>query len=175
MKRVGTFITGLLVGATLFGGTAAYAAGIIAEQRTDHRIVQLLSPGRILYGGLGRLLRRRFPLYWVLYSCNVIFPKGEIPVSAAVQIQGFSLENCQRIEETDSENWKAVGTAWLHGIGAVRPCHTEHWFCRTNMRANIYDQADLLHHKRKAKAVKPSLIYYQLEFIVKFKNQEMYV
>ena len=32
MKRVGTFITGLLVGATLFGGTAAYAAGVMAEQ-----------------------------------------------------------------------------------------------------------------------------------------------
>ena len=35
MKRVGTFITGFLVGATLFGGTAAYAAGVMAEQSTN--------------------------------------------------------------------------------------------------------------------------------------------
>ena len=36
-----------------------------------------------------------------------------------------------------------------------------------NMNAPInwkFRQADLLHHIRKAKAVKPSLIYYQLEF-----------
>lgn len=39
MKRVGTFITGLLVGATLFGGTAAYAAGIMAEQSTNRFLV----------------------------------------------------------------------------------------------------------------------------------------
>ena len=39
MKRVGTFITGLLVGATLFGGTAAYAAGIMAEQSMNRFLV----------------------------------------------------------------------------------------------------------------------------------------
>ena len=39
MKRVGTFITGLLIGATLFGGTAAYAAGIMAEQSTNRFLV----------------------------------------------------------------------------------------------------------------------------------------
>ena len=39
MKRVGTFITGLLVGATLFGGTAAYAAGIMAEQSLNRILV----------------------------------------------------------------------------------------------------------------------------------------
>ena len=39
MKRVGTFITVLLVGATLFGGTAAYAAGIMAEQSTNRFFV----------------------------------------------------------------------------------------------------------------------------------------
>ena len=39
MKRVGTFITGLLVGATLFGGTAAYAAGIMAEQSLNRIFV----------------------------------------------------------------------------------------------------------------------------------------
>ena len=39
MKRVGTFITGLLVGATLFGGTAAYAAGVMAEQSLNRILV----------------------------------------------------------------------------------------------------------------------------------------
>ena len=39
MKRVGTFITGLLVGATLFGGTAAYAAGVMAEQNLNRILV----------------------------------------------------------------------------------------------------------------------------------------
>ena len=39
MKRVGTFITGLLVGVTLFGGTAAYAAGIMAEQSINRFFV----------------------------------------------------------------------------------------------------------------------------------------
>lgn len=39
MKRVGTFTTGLLVGATLFGGTAAYAAGVMAEQSTNRFLV----------------------------------------------------------------------------------------------------------------------------------------
>ena len=39
MKRVGTFITGLLVGATPFGGTAVYAAGIMAEQSTNRFLV----------------------------------------------------------------------------------------------------------------------------------------
>ena len=39
MKRVGTFISGLLVGATPFGGTAAYAAGIMAEQSTNRFLV----------------------------------------------------------------------------------------------------------------------------------------
>ena len=39
MKRVGTFITGLLVGATLFGGTVAYAAGIMAEQSVNRFLV----------------------------------------------------------------------------------------------------------------------------------------
>ena len=32
MKRFGSFITGLLVGAMLFGGTVAYAAGVVAER-----------------------------------------------------------------------------------------------------------------------------------------------
>lgn len=36
MKRFGFFITGLLVGAMLFGGTVAYAAGVIAEL-SNHR------------------------------------------------------------------------------------------------------------------------------------------
>lgn len=36
MKRFGTFITGLLVGAMLFGGTVAYAAGVVAEL-SSHR------------------------------------------------------------------------------------------------------------------------------------------
>ena len=39
MQQVGTFITGLLVGATLFGGTAAYAAGIMAEQSLNRILV----------------------------------------------------------------------------------------------------------------------------------------
>ena len=39
MKRVGTFITGLLVGVTLFGGTAAYAAGVMAEQSLNRILV----------------------------------------------------------------------------------------------------------------------------------------
>ena len=39
MKRVGTFITGLLIGAALFGGTAAYAAGIMAEQSMNRFLV----------------------------------------------------------------------------------------------------------------------------------------
>lgn len=36
MKRFGSFITGLLVGAMLFGGTVAYAAGVVAEL-SNHR------------------------------------------------------------------------------------------------------------------------------------------
>lgn len=36
MKRFGYFITGLLVGAMLFGGTVAYAAGVVAEL-SNHR------------------------------------------------------------------------------------------------------------------------------------------
>ena len=36
MKRIGSFITGILVGATLFGGSIAFAAGIVAEPST-HR------------------------------------------------------------------------------------------------------------------------------------------
>ena len=39
MKRVGTFVTGILVGATLFGGTAAYAADIMAEQSLNRILV----------------------------------------------------------------------------------------------------------------------------------------
>jgi hypothetical protein len=39
MKRVGTFFTGIVVGATLFGGTAAYAAGIMAEQSLNRILV----------------------------------------------------------------------------------------------------------------------------------------
>ena len=35
MKRVGTFITGLLVGATLFGGTAAYAKKGLRRIRSE--------------------------------------------------------------------------------------------------------------------------------------------
>jgi len=38
MKKYTSFIAGLLVGATLFGGTAAYAAGLLAE-RSTHKIV----------------------------------------------------------------------------------------------------------------------------------------
>ena len=37
MKRSLYFIAGILVGMTLFGGTAAYAAGLTAE-RSNHRI-----------------------------------------------------------------------------------------------------------------------------------------
>lgn len=36
MKRIGSFLTGVLVGATLFGGTVAYAATALAEPST-HR------------------------------------------------------------------------------------------------------------------------------------------
>lgn len=36
MKRIGSFIAGLLIGAMFFSGTVAYAAGIIAE-RSSHR------------------------------------------------------------------------------------------------------------------------------------------
>ena len=36
MKRIGTFLTGLMVGAMLFGGTVAYAAGVVAEL-SNHR------------------------------------------------------------------------------------------------------------------------------------------
>lgn len=39
MKRVGTFMTGLLVGVALFGGSAAYAAGITVEQSTNRFLV----------------------------------------------------------------------------------------------------------------------------------------
>ena len=39
MKRVGTFITGLLGGATLFAGAAAHAAGVIAEQSMNRFLV----------------------------------------------------------------------------------------------------------------------------------------
>ena len=39
MKRVGTFVTGIVVGATLFGDTAAYAAGIMAEQSMNRFLV----------------------------------------------------------------------------------------------------------------------------------------
>ena len=35
-----------------------------------------------------------------------------------------------------------------------------------------FRQADLLHHKRKAKAVKPSLIYYQLGFMLCFGQRK---
>lgn len=35
MKRIGTFLAGVLIGATVFGGTVAYAAGIMAE-RSNH-------------------------------------------------------------------------------------------------------------------------------------------
>ena len=38
MKRMGTFMAGLLIGATLFGGSVAYAAGIMAE-RSTHTIL----------------------------------------------------------------------------------------------------------------------------------------
>lgn len=31
MKRIGSFIAGLLVGTMLFGGSVAYAAGVVAE------------------------------------------------------------------------------------------------------------------------------------------------
>ena len=36
MKRIGSFLTGLMIGAMLFGGTVAYAAGIVAEL-SNHR------------------------------------------------------------------------------------------------------------------------------------------
>ena len=36
MKRIGTFMTGLLIGAMLFGSSVAYAAGVIAEL-SNHR------------------------------------------------------------------------------------------------------------------------------------------
>ena len=36
MKRIGSFLTGLLIGAMLFGGTVAYAAGVVAEL-SNHR------------------------------------------------------------------------------------------------------------------------------------------
>ena len=36
MKRIGSFMAGLLIGAMFFSGTVAYAAGIIAE-RSSHR------------------------------------------------------------------------------------------------------------------------------------------
>lgn len=36
MKRIGTFVVGLLVGGMLFGGTVAYAAGVVAEL-SNHR------------------------------------------------------------------------------------------------------------------------------------------
>ena len=39
MKRIGTFLTGLLIGAILFSGTAAYAAGITAEQSMNRFFV----------------------------------------------------------------------------------------------------------------------------------------
>lgn len=38
MKRMGTFMAGLLIGTTLFGGSVAYAAGIMAE-RSTHTIL----------------------------------------------------------------------------------------------------------------------------------------
>ena len=36
MKRIGSFIAGLLVGTMLFGGSVAYAAGVVAEL-SSHR------------------------------------------------------------------------------------------------------------------------------------------
>ena len=36
MKRIGSFVAGLMIGAMFFSGTVAYAAGIIAE-RSSHR------------------------------------------------------------------------------------------------------------------------------------------
>lgn len=39
MKRVGTFLTVFLIGAALFGGTAAYAAGVMAEQSMNRFLV----------------------------------------------------------------------------------------------------------------------------------------
>ena len=36
MKRIGSFLTGLMIGAMLFGGTVAYAAGVVAEL-SNHR------------------------------------------------------------------------------------------------------------------------------------------
>ncbi len=39
MRRIGTFITGLLVGATLFGGSVTFAAEIMAEQSANRFLV----------------------------------------------------------------------------------------------------------------------------------------
>lgn len=39
MKRIGTFVIGLLVGGVLFGGSVAYAAGVVAEFSTHRFLV----------------------------------------------------------------------------------------------------------------------------------------
>ncbi len=54
-----------------------------------------------------------------------------------------------------------------YGVKPHTALHTERCievrpYCSTNWK---FRQADLLHHIRKAKAVKPSLLYYQLGFV----------
>jgi len=39
MKKLSSFIAGVLTGALVFGGTAAYAAGVIAEKSQNRFIV----------------------------------------------------------------------------------------------------------------------------------------
>ena len=50
MKRIGSFIAGLLIGAMFFSGTVAYAAGIIAERSSHRFFVDGKEVGMTAYG-----------------------------------------------------------------------------------------------------------------------------
>ena len=108
MKRVGTFITGLLVGATLFGGTAAYAAGVMAEQSMNRFLVdgQEVQLNAYAINGSNYLKLRDigkavgFNVYWdtELHCVQIVSDAPYTGVAPAANAEAIPSASCEQSE-----------------------------------------------------------------------------
>ena len=108
MKRVGTFITGLLVGATPFGGTAAYAAGVMAEQSMNRFLVdgQEVQLNAYAINGSNYLKLRDigkavgFNVYWdtELHCVQIVSDAPYTGVAPAANAEAIPSASCEQSE-----------------------------------------------------------------------------
>ena len=128
MKRIGSFIAGLLIGAMFFSGTVAYAAGIIAE-RSSHRFfvdgkeVEMTAYGingnnYVMLRDIGKAVG--FNVYWdSVNNCVQIESDKPYTGAASVGSNAVSAPNKADYSQTDVKPAPQVGDQIICSDGYV--------------------------------------------------------